>query len=84
MPYLLKAVVLLLAFTPIIGCGPTYWRNNNPSAKWNTDLYECTQAHSVTITSGGGAGLVGAINTASVRDRLTCTCGAIIWRHQDD
>src|SRR5215470_14035138 len=27
------------------------------SASWSTDVYECTRAHSTTITSGGGTGL---------------------------
>jgi len=49
-----------------MGCGPTYWRNINPGASWDTDLYECTRAHSTTITSGGGTGLIGSINAAEV------------------
>jgi len=44
----------------------TYWYNNNRSANWDSDLYECTKAHSTTITSGGGTGLVGTLNAAEV------------------
>jgi hypothetical protein len=52
----------------LVGCAttPLYWYNNNPSANWNTDLYECTGAHSTTITSGGGTGLAGAFSAAEV------------------
>jgi hypothetical protein len=52
----------------LVGCATTthYWYNNNPSANWNKDLYECTGAHSSTITSGGGSGLSGALSAAEV------------------
>ena len=47
------------------GCA-TYWRNNSPSANWDTDLYECTKANSTTITYGGGTGLIGSLSAAEV------------------
>lgn len=63
----LSWLVLALACVAHTGCGgPTYWRNSNPSANWDRDLYECTKAHSVTITSGGGTGAIGTLNTAQV------------------
>src|SRR5262249_22144948 len=60
----------LLCLTLITGC-TTYRRNNNPTANSNTDLYECTKAHSTTITSGGGTGLIGAANTTEVESVRT-------------
>ena len=60
-------VVLIL-----MGCSvQTYWRNNNPGANWGTDLYECTRAHSTTITSGGGTGLLGAVSAGEVGSSRT-------------
>src|SRR5215467_6381966 len=61
-------VVLVVLCWLAAGCGgtTTYWRNNSPGANWNTDLYQCTAAHSITITEGSGTGLAGAINTAQV------------------
>jgi hypothetical protein len=60
-------VVLIL-----MGCSAqTYWRNNNPGANWGTDLYECTRAHSTTITSGGGTGLLGAVSAGEVGSSRT-------------
>src|SRR5262249_34397121 len=52
------------------GC-TTSRRNTNPTANSNTDLYECTKAHSTTITSGGGTGLIGAANTTEVESVRT-------------
>jgi hypothetical protein len=63
---LVVLVSLVLILTT--GCGTTtyYWRNDNPSANWNSDLYECTKAHSTTVTAGGGSGFVGALSAAEV------------------
>ena len=56
----------------LAGCATRpYWQNNRPGANWNTDLYECTRTHSTTITSGGGTGLVGALNSAEVGSSRT-------------
>lgn len=69
MPRVSHAVLVLM----VLGCSTptTYWRNNNAGVKWETDLYQCTQAHSTTITSGGGTGLAGAISAGEVGSTRT-------------
>src|SRR5439155_4041415 len=59
------AALSCLALGLFTGCA-TYWRNNSPSANWDTDFYECTKANSTTITYGGGTGLIGSLNAAEV------------------
>jgi len=56
----------------LMGCSAqTYWRNDNAGANWGTDLYECTRAHSTTITAGGGTGLLGAVSAGEVGSSRT-------------
>ena len=61
----MRTLVIASTALLMVGC-TTYWQNSNPTANWNTDLYECTQAHSTTITGGGGTGLIGTLNTLEV------------------
>jgi hypothetical protein len=69
----MRFVAVFLGILILSGCTSpqTYWRNNNSGANWGTDLYECTRAHSTTIISGGGTGLVGAVSAGEVGSSRT-------------
>jgi hypothetical protein len=69
----MRLLTVLLGMLILTGCTSpqTYWRNNNSGANWGTDLYECTRAHTTTIISGGGTGLVGAVSAGEVGSSRT-------------
>jgi len=60
------ALVLVLLMLSACSSPQLYWQNQNPSASWNTDLYQCTRESSTQITAGGGTGLVGALSAGEV------------------
>jgi len=42
-----------LSFAATACSSPTDWRNSDPHANWNHDLYECTRARSISTPSNG-------------------------------